>query len=272
LAGYLMTVQVTTDAWGRLQLLGIGGDSALWVDGETAANSATFSGWQSLGGTALQQIEVANDAAGLPVLFARGGDNAVYYKWEYSPGSWSGWNYMGGNIQSISVGLDYGGKLVVAALGWNDSLYINTQAFPNSVAFGGWQSLGGWDLQQLALANDASGRLTIYALGGDHAVYYKQEDSSDSWSGWNYLGGNVQSIAAGRDAYGRMEVVGIDSVGEVWAVGQTSANGSWGGWYDTGSGYAWPASLVLGNEADGSLDVFGDFDFIDISMWGYTRL
>jgi hypothetical protein len=248
------------------------------VDGETAANSGAFGGWQSLGGLGLQQLAVANNAAGMPVVFAIGSDNGVYYQWENSPGSWSGpvWYGLGkpggNNVQSISVGRDYGGKLVVAALDGSGTLWVITQLSPNSIGFGGWQELS-TDSLQVALAHDASGRLTIFSLSGlNHAVYSWQEDTSDNWGGRNYLGGDVQSITAGRDAQGRMEVVAVGFDGMVYALRQTAADGAWGNWSAALGGIVWNGTLALGNEADGTLDVFADFNNIDGALLGYTRL
>jgi hypothetical protein len=215
---------------------------------------------------------VKDDAAGLPVVFALGGDKATYYKWEMSPGSWSNWYSLGGYVQSITVGRDASGRLEVCALGTNNVLYVNRQSFPNSIAFNGWQNLGGHALQQLTLANDASGRLTVFALGSDHAVYNKQQDSSGTWGGWGTLYGYVQSIAAGRDALGRMEVVAVGFDDQVYAIRQTAANGPWGNWSAWGLGGTWPGTVTLGNEANGALDVFAEVNDIDASNWAYTRV
>src|SRR5262249_3991524 len=153
----------------------------LYLNSQLSPNTTFFSGWKNLAGHDLQQIEVKDAAAGLPVVFALGGDRAVYYKRENSPGSWSNWYSLGGYVQAITVGRDAKGRLEVFALGTNHVLYVNVQSTPNSVGFSGWQNLGGHDPRQLTVANDASGRLTAFALGGDQAVYYRQQDSSGNW-------------------------------------------------------------------------------------------
>jgi hypothetical protein len=272
LGGYMQAVRVETDRWGDLQVVALGANGVLYVNGQSSPNSTGFKSWQSLAGHDLQQIEVKDDAAGLPVVFALGGDRSVYYKWENSPGSWSNWYGLGGHVQSITVGRDAGGRLEVFALGTDHVLYVNSQSFPNSIAFSGWQNLGGHDLKQLTVANDASGRLTVFALGGDQAVYYKQQNASGTWGGWGTLYGHVQSIAAGRDALGRMEVVAVGFDDQVYAIHQTAANGSWGNWSAGLGGTVWPGPVTLGNEANGTLDVFAEFNDIDASNWAYTRL
>ena len=81
-----------------------------------------------------------------------------------------------------------------------------------------------------------------------------------------------RSITVGRDAAGRMEVVAVGFDGGVYAFRQTAANGSWGNWSASLGSPVLPGTITLGNQADGTLDVFGEFDFIDTFGWQYTRL
>jgi hypothetical protein len=123
------------------------------------------------------------------------------------------------------------------------------------------------------LTSDASGRLTAFALGDYNTVYYQSENTSDNWSAsWSYLGGWVQSITASRDASGRMEVVAVGFDDQVYTLRQTAANGSWSNWSVGYGGTVWPGSVVLGQEANGTLLAFAEFDDIDSSSWGYIRL
>jgi parallel beta-helix repeat protein len=271
------SVRVTTDHWGRLQVLVIGSNTALWVNGQLTPNGTSWSGWQSLHGSQLKQIEVDTNYAGLPVVFAIGGNNAVYFQWESSPGNWSGWyNGVGGNLssipmKSISVGRDPAGRLQVFGLDQSGYPYVSTQTFPGSLTFTSWHYLGG-NVQQLSATTDASGRVTLFALGDNNAVYWQQEDTSGNWSGWQPLYGYVKSITAGRDALGRMEVLAVGFDGQVYALRQMSANGSWGNWSAGFGGTVAPGMVTLGYEANGTLDVNAEFAGIDTTTWGYIRL
>jgi hypothetical protein len=273
----VQSVRVATDPWGRLQVLVIGSDSALWVNGQLTPNGTSWSGWQRLYGAQLKQIEVDTNYAGLPVVFAIGGGNAVYFQWESSPGNWSGWyGGVGGNLssiamKSIAVSRDPAGRLQVFGLDQGGYPWVSTQTYPGSLSFTSWHYLGG-NVQQLSAITDASGRVTLFALGDDNAVYWQQEDASGNWTGWQPLYGQVKSVTAGRDALGRMEVVAVGFDGQVYALHQASANGSWGNWSAGFGGTFWPGTLTLGNEANGTLDVFAAFHDIDASSWGYIRL
>jgi parallel beta-helix repeat protein len=273
-------VRVTTDQTGRLQVLAIGSDTGLWVDGQLSPNVDSWSGWQQLYGSGLKQIEVAPNYAGQPVVFAIGSDNAVYFRWEYSPGSWSGWyggiGSFGAGMKSISVARDPQGRLQVFGLDLNGYPAVSTQTSPGSISFTPWQYLGG-NVQQLSVTTDASGRVALFALGDDHQVYWQLEDFSGNWNGWQpvyYAGGGfgtIQSLTAGRNATGGLEVVVVSSDGQVYALTgfETYANAIVSGGF---GGTVLAGTPTLGNEANGTLDVFAEFNNIDTTSWGYIRL
>lgn len=48
--------------------------------------------------------------------------------------------------------------------------------------------LEGHDVQQIAVAKNADGRLELFALGGDHFIYHKwQETPNGDWGDWFFL-------------------------------------------------------------------------------------
>jgi parallel beta-helix repeat protein len=278
LGGNVQNVQVETDNWGNLQVLALGWNGSQYVDPQLSPNSTSWRGWRLLGGTALLQIEVKDTSFGLPVVFALGSDHALYFQEEISSGTWSAWGYLGSPagrpVQSYTVGRDNFGWLEVLILDSSGTLWVDRQG-SQLPSFNGWQNLGGSAVQQLAVTNDASGRLTVFGLGSDHSIYEQQQDLGGSWGGWTLTsgGGWVQSIAAGRDAAGRMEVVAENSNGNVYTLRQTTANGAWNNYWSASlASGALPGTLTLGNQADGTLDVFAEFNLIDAWDWQYTRL
>jgi hypothetical protein len=69
-----------------------------------------------------------------------------------------------------------------------------------------------------------------------------------------------------------MEVVAVGFDAQLHALRQTAANGGWGSWSAGFGGSVWSSTLTPGKEADGTLEVFAEFNNIDSSAWGYTRL
>jgi hypothetical protein len=258
LGGWVSSIAVgysPEDPLAGAQVFAVGSDSGLWVNSQTLLGAgSTWSGWQSLGGSGIRQLAVASGTFGGPDVFVIGSDHAVWYRAQDLSHHFSGWGRIGGWVSSIAAGEDIGGRVEVFGIGANTGLWVSTEATFNTVTFSPWSSLGGYDLQQLAVGNNADGRLEVFALGGDHAVYHQWQDIHYNWSGWANLGGYVSGIQVGNDSQGRLEVVALDSAYHAWAIGQVVKNGGWGGWTGLGGTLE---QLALGNDNNGTLDVFG---------------
>src|SRR5882757_2144646 len=62
------------------------------------------------------------------------------------------------------------------------------------MAWSGWESLGGTLISAPVVSSWANGRLDVFAIGTDNAVYHKWFDGG--WSGWESLGGFATSAPA----------------------------------------------------------------------------
>jgi hypothetical protein len=193
---------------------------------------------QSLGGTALRQVSETIDGAGRQVIVALGGDHAVYEKTETAPGSFtfSGWQFLGGNVQSVKVASDFTGAARVFSLGWDGCVYTIAQQLggdpsqlPNWESR--WSDLGGNNVQQFDVGNDRSndGYLVVYTVGANHQLSINGQvatgPSTFSWSGWHNVGGSV--LCAAASSYADVFVLGTDH----------SVYEGYGNW--TGGGWQW---------------------------------
>jgi hypothetical protein len=253
LGGNVQAITVAADVAGCLQVFALGKDGAIYLDSETTANGLSWSGWSNLGGHDLRQMTVTANADGRLEVFALGGDWAVYHQWQTLAGTWSGWAGLGGYVQAITVGHDRLGRLEVAALGMDRAAYLIGQVTPNG-GWGPWTGLGGYDLRQLLLANQADGRLVLFALGGDYAVYARTEGFGGPWTAWAGLGGYVQSIQVGHDAAYRLQVVAVGFNNHIYRMGQTQRNAGFGSWVDLGGNMI---SVALENNTSGDLLFYG---------------
>lgn len=88
-----------------------------------------------------------------------------------------------------------------------------------------------------AVARNADGRMELFTIGSDGAVYYKYQVTPNSgWSSWYSLGGFAKQIAVGTNADGRMELFIIGSDGAVYNRWQVAPNSGWSdGWNYLGS-------------------------------------
>jgi hypothetical protein len=255
LGGWVKSMAITEDVWGRTQVFAVYFDGSLWVD--TQANSTSWTGFVSLGGSGIQQVAVANNANGLTDVFVVGSDNAVWWKSEDINNNFSGWQRVPGWVSSIAVSRDGWGHLQIFGIGSDTSLWVATQTDANSNSFNPFSSLGYYyNLQQLAVGNDADGRCEVFAVGANGTVSHWWQDTYGYWDWGNFgaLPGNVQSIQVGHDANRRLFVFGVGMDNQAWVIGQSVLNGGFGGWVPLGGTME---QLAVGNDANGNLALFG---------------
>ena len=123
----------------------------------------------------------------------------------------------------------------------------------------GFSPLGGLIIGDPAVGRNADGRLEVFVVGTDHAVYHKFQTiaGSNSWSGFARLGGYVISNpVVGQDADGRLEVFAVGSDHAVWHNEETSVSNS-----NSYSGFISLGGNIVGDPAvarntDGTLELF----------------
>jgi hypothetical protein len=227
---------------GRLQVFVVGTNSQLYYKTQSSPNSNIWSSsWTSLGGglrASTDPIAMANDDGRLQV-FVVGTNNVVYYKTQTSPNSatWSSsWTSLGGGVKadtSPAVARNHDGRLQVFLVGTNNQLQYRAQTSPNSNTWSSsWTSLsgtlrGGTDPAVIA---NSDGRLQVFVIGTNNAVYYKAQSSpgSSTWSSsWTSLGGGVKADtgpAAARNTDGTLQAIVIGTNSALYYKTQSPPN------------------------------------------------
>jgi hypothetical protein len=184
---------------------------------------------------------------------ARGGDGAVWHRWQTAPNNgWSDWYSLGGWVDLIKVATNQDGRLEIFARGGDGAVWHNWEVSPGG-GWSGWYSMGGW-IDRLDVARNADGRLEIFARGGDGAVWHMwQTAPNNGWSDWYSLGGWIDMLDVARNADGRLEIFARGGDGAIWHMWQTAPNNGWSDWYSLGG---WVDMLDLGRNADGRLEIF----------------
>ena len=241
---------------------------------QTSAGTSTWSSYSSLGGTMApnSNVAVAMNSDGRLQVFVVGTNNQLYNKVQTATDSstWTGWTSLGGGVKSDTtpaVARNGDGRLQVIVVGTSNQLYYKTQTSPGSSTWSSsWTSLGGGlraSTDPIAIAND-DGRLQVFVVGTNNAVYYKTQTSPNSatWSSsWTSLGGGVKadtSPAIARNTDGRLQVFIVGTNNQLQYRAQTSPNSntwssSWTSLSGTLRGGTDPA--VIAN-SDGRLQVF----------------
>jgi hypothetical protein len=187
---------------GRLEAFAFGPDG-LFSIAQTPPNAAPLA-WFEHGlpaaNVAIRALAVGRNADGRQEAFVIGGDDALWQHWQIAPnGGWSGWKSLGkpaGDIalgDRLAAGIDQDGRQAVFATAGDGNLWLIEQTAQNG-AWSAWQSLGRpapgiRDVDRLACASNADGRLELGVIGQDGALWHLwQLTPNGAWSGWASLG------------------------------------------------------------------------------------
>jgi hypothetical protein len=134
------------------------------------------------------------------------------------------------------------------------------QTTSGSNIWSGSGPLGGNLLGDPAVAHNSDGRLEVFVIGTDHALYHKSQivaGGGSGWTGYSTLGGNIISDpVAGRNVDGRLEVFAVGSDHALYHTFEqaASSSNSWSGISSLG-GYI-ISDPALASNSDGRLEVF----------------
>ena len=119
----------------------------------------------------------------------------------------------------------------------------------------GWLPHDGTWQGKPAVATNADGRLEMFAIGPNGAVYDAWQDAPNgNWSGWLGFPGltGAKEIVAARGPDGFLVLAALTSSGELWQNGQRGTG--WTGWGKVGSGLV--KSLSVARNQDGRVEVY----------------
>lgn len=236
-----------------------------------------WSGWNDMGSgsSGMTYLQAGNNADGSLTVFGIGPNGDVWYASQSAPGtSWSSWiDLSGEQIQpGFVAGQNLNGDLELFGVDHQFHVWTNTQTA--SGAWGGWNSLPGAALDpQLAIARNVDGRLEVFGVDGGNSVWHNWQTSpGGNWNGWSEIRGKrvEPGFVVGQNKDGRLAVFGVEAVsrgfwsswpgsnwGTVWSLWQQTPGGNFAGeWADLGGPQLDPR-LVVGNTADGRMQLFG---------------
>ncbi len=134
-------------------------------------------------------------------------------------------------------------------------VYALAETQPNG-PWGGWQSLGGQGMHDLAAATNPDGSVSLFGIGAGGDLWVDSESAPGvGWSGWTELGGRTvqPGYTVGQEANGLLEVFGR-SDGAVWSMVETKP-GTWASWQSLGGSVG--PQLAVGTDLDGTVNLFG---------------
>jgi hypothetical protein len=280
-------VQHTLD--GRLAVLVIGGDDAVWHRGQTAKNN----GWSDLrslgkpGGEAAATRSPAvarRDDGRLAAVVTAGGAVWQTRQRDRMTMDWESWSSLGrpgsGQAGDLALVTNPDGRLLLftpeldhdfAARG----LWYRHQTAPGSVEWSGWKPLGKPGGQRQpglpVVARSGDGRLVLLTVASDGTVWQRSQQSAgavDSWTPWASLGQGdeeIWEIAVAMDATARLVMVATTQSNRLWHTAQTDdSDNGWAPWKLLSTlpvPLADPTDPTLGNptmrlNSDGRMEAF----------------
>lgn len=134
----------------------------------------------------------------------------------------------------------------------------SVQTGPSSPTFT-TESLGGSDVRSVAVERNPDGRLSVFAVGGDGALYGRyQTTPGGPWNpeGWQSMGGGwITQVVTARNVDGRIEVFVLNQFGNVFHRFQITPGGGWNtdGWGSMGGSGV--TQIAATRRADGRLEI-----------------
>jgi hypothetical protein len=176
-----------------------------------------------------------------------------------APAGWSGWEGLGGILESPPVSVSWGpDRIDVFTMGTDSALW---HRWWDGNAWGGWESLGGIIISSPSVVSWAPNRLDVFALGTDSAMWHRWWDGS-SWGGWESLGGILESAPVAVSwAPNRLDVFAVGTDHALWHRWWDGAG--WGGWESLG-GILMGVPTAVAWDTD-RLDVFANGT--DHALW-----
>lgn len=256
---------VSHDKDGRLEAFASTGSGKVWHNFQTIGGGGAWNGWGSQGGPSVTNLIPLINADGRIELFGIGNNGDVWHEWQTSAnGAWTtSWSDITG--QTIKAGMvgtvNKDGRIEIFGQGSNGHVWHNWQTTAGQ-NFNGWADMGSGSSglnARLAIAKNADGTLELFGVDSGGNVWHNYQTSpGGAWNGFigfGGIGGVQPGFAVGINADGRLEMFGVVANTSLWHVWQDQPGSRWHSWSSLGG--SWDRQLVVGNNQNGALQIFG---------------
>jgi hypothetical protein len=169
-------------------------------------------------------------------------------------------DYATRRINMRAIDLRTGGAAPTPALAWNISNSITDVGQDTVVVADGTPNgevnLYSYDLAQIAVGNNADGRLELFYTNRGNGLYHRwQTAPSNGWADdWPLGTGNfAKQLHCAQNADGRLEVFYVGTNDRIYHNWQTAPNNGWSGESALGG---WAKQIAVERNADGRLEIF----------------
>jgi len=172
----------------KMQIFYVGTNNKLYYNIQTGPDGGEgnnyWVGEKLLSKTQILEVIPITSFQGLPTVFYRGLDNALYYNVFLASGTWGGETRFGPYYAVQMAAVLNSQKLIeIFYVGTNNLLYFNRQTSANdSGAWLGETSLRGVQAKQVAAAMDSNGVLEVFFTDLNDKLFHTWETATDTWA------------------------------------------------------------------------------------------
>jgi hypothetical protein len=229
------SVAAQADGAGQVTLVGLRRtEQDVWRRQQVSVTPESWTAWRSFDGL-LTSAAVARTAAGRPVVVGINGLGHVYQRPAAAGAdTWLPWSQLdapppaAGAPRAIAAETNANALIEIFALTSSGQLWHRWETAPSGTTYTPWVRLDGV-LGSIAVARNADGALELIGVNGAGQVLRRRAaGGTNNWSPWAPFDtpaavGTLRSMAAETNADGRIEVIGVNTAGQVWHRRQTAA-------------------------------------------------
>ena len=190
------------------------------------ADGGAWSGWSSLGGQITSDPVAVTDGANVSVI-VRGLGDSVWYGRLTNGTAWTGWRYLGGQITS-DIGATVDGAGIELVRSRPRQCRSGAGASRRATRGPAGNTSAAQIISDPVAVTDGSA-VEVFALGLGGGLWHGRLTSTNTWSGWHFLGGILTSDVGATLAGGGVDVFASGLGAAVWH-GRLTNGGAWSGW------------------------------------------
>jgi len=189
-----------------------------------------------------KQIAVAQNLGGRLEIFYVGTNNELYHNWQLQPGisdnsNWAGETRFAKNsAKQVAVAQNADGRLEIFYVGTNNDLFHNWQLEPGVSDPWNWAGetrFPGDSAKQIAVAQNADGRLEIFYVGTNNELYHNWQmipsiSDDSNWAGeTRFPQDSAKQVVVAQNSNRRLEVFYVGTNDDLYHNWQVDQNSMW---------------------------------------------
>jgi hypothetical protein len=266
---------------GRLEIFGIGQDSAVWHIWQTSPSSNTWSEWNKLYGTQgnnqplqnVANIMSLSDKSGYIHVIGMDTSNTLYHSYQVD-GAWIGWTdlpTLTTNAGALALAFNSSDALEVYTVGNDGHIWSSTQSAKGSSTWSAWSELLGTTGNKTPISNslyisalnDTDGYIHVLASDSQNTTISHAYQVTGGLNGWESLPSlpvevtSVVNLTAEVNSSGLIETFVVSQQGSMYRITQAASKGNnWAqSWEKLDGNFV---RACVDKNLEGELTVFGE--------------